>query len=43
VRYFLVLGLVVYFALAKPGDQWAAARGLVPVGILSLLWSAPRR
>ncbi len=37
VAYFLVLGLIVYFALAQPGDRWAAARGLVPVGILSLL------
>jgi ABC-type Na+ efflux pump permease subunit len=36
--YFLVVLLVGYFALgpARPG-QWAAAKGLVPIGILSLL------
>ena len=36
--YFLVLGLIAYYALAI-GDRgdWAAARGLVPIGILSLL------
>jgi ABC-type transport system involved in multi-copper enzyme maturation permease subunit len=39
IAYFLVFGLIAYFALA-PGvsrSDWAAARGLVPVGILSLL------
>jgi len=40
--YFLVLGLVCYYALAPLGSssgrvEWAAARGLVVVGILSLL------
>jgi ABC-type transport system involved in multi-copper enzyme maturation permease subunit len=40
--YFLVLGLVCYYALAPVGTrhgrtEWAAAMGLVPVGILSLL------
>src|SRR5207253_10790124 len=36
--YFLVLGLIGYYALASAdrGD-WAAARGLVPIAILSLL------
>jgi ABC-type transport system involved in multi-copper enzyme maturation permease subunit len=42
VAYFLVLGLVCYYALAPLGPgtgrgDWAAARGLVPVSILSLL------
>jgi ABC-type transport system involved in multi-copper enzyme maturation permease subunit len=38
VAYFLVLGLIAYYALlvADTGD-WAAARGLVPIAILSLL------
>lgn len=36
--YFVVLGLVCYYALAdSQSREWAAARGLVPVGILSLL------
>jgi ABC-type transport system involved in multi-copper enzyme maturation permease subunit len=36
--YFLVLALVCYYAFAAgEGREWAAARGLVPVGILSLL------
>jgi ABC-type transport system involved in multi-copper enzyme maturation permease subunit len=39
--YFLVLGLVCYYALAPlwagQRREWAAAWGLVPVGILSLL------
>jgi ABC-type transport system involved in multi-copper enzyme maturation permease subunit len=36
--YLLVVGLVSYYALASTGDrEWAAARGLVPVGIMSLL------
>jgi ABC-type transport system involved in multi-copper enzyme maturation permease subunit len=36
--YFLVLSLIAYYALAAAdrGD-WAAARGLVPIAILSLL------
>jgi ABC-type transport system involved in multi-copper enzyme maturation permease subunit len=37
LAYFLVLGLVCYMALGSGGGDWAAARGLVPVGILSLL------
>ena len=42
LAYFLVLGLICYFALAPlwtPGGElrFAAATGLVPVGILSLL------
>jgi hypothetical protein len=38
VAYFLVVALIGYYALgpAQAGD-WAAAKGLVPVGILSLL------
>ena len=38
IAYFLVVGLVCYYALAhaEPGP-WTAARGLVPVAILSLL------
>jgi ABC-type transport system involved in multi-copper enzyme maturation permease subunit len=36
--YFLVVALVCYYAFAPGGGrEWAAARGLVPVGILSLL------
>jgi ABC-type transport system involved in multi-copper enzyme maturation permease subunit len=36
--YFLVFGLICYFALVgAQGSEWAAARGLVPVAILSLL------
>jgi ABC-type transport system involved in multi-copper enzyme maturation permease subunit len=36
--YFLVLGLVVYYAFLAPSDgAFAAARGLVPVCVLSLL------
>jgi ABC-type transport system involved in multi-copper enzyme maturation permease subunit len=36
--YFVVVGLVCYFAFANAErDEWAAARGLVPVAILSLL------
>jgi ABC-type transport system involved in multi-copper enzyme maturation permease subunit len=36
--YFLVLALICYFALAAGlRREWAAAWGLVPVGILSLL------
>jgi ABC-type transport system involved in multi-copper enzyme maturation permease subunit len=35
--YFLVLALVCYYALSGPRREWAAAWGLVPVGILSLL------
>ncbi len=36
--YFLVVGLVCYYAFAfTTGREWAAARGLVPVAILSLL------
>jgi ABC-type transport system involved in multi-copper enzyme maturation permease subunit len=39
--YFLVLGLICYYALAPllagQRREWAAAWGLVPVGILSLL------
>jgi hypothetical protein len=36
--YFLVLGLVCYYALyLMPPREWAAAYGLVPVAILSLL------
>src|SRR5262249_14960860 len=42
VAYFLVLALVCYYALAPLGPaparaEWAAAKGLVPVAILSLL------
>jgi ABC-type transport system involved in multi-copper enzyme maturation permease subunit len=38
LAYFLVVGLVCYYALAPGGSrEWAAAWGLVPVGILSLL------
>ena len=37
VAYFVVLALVCYFAISAPVGDWAAARGLVPVGILSLL------
>jgi ABC-type transport system involved in multi-copper enzyme maturation permease subunit len=38
VAYFLVLGLVCWYAVAgSQSREWAAARGLVPVGILSLL------
>lgn len=38
VAYFLVLALVCYFAFgAGQTGSWNAARGLVPVGILSLL------
>jgi ABC-type transport system involved in multi-copper enzyme maturation permease subunit len=38
IAYFLVLALVCYYAF-KPGPQteWAAARGLVPIVIISLL------
>jgi ABC-type transport system involved in multi-copper enzyme maturation permease subunit len=36
--YFIVLGLVCYYALvAMPPGDFAAAYGLVPIGILSLL------
>lgn len=36
--YFLVVGLIAYFALNLPlSTAWAAAYGLVPIGILSLL------
>jgi hypothetical protein len=36
--YFLVLGLVCYYAFATTQSrEWAAARGLVPVAILSLV------
>jgi hypothetical protein len=36
--YFLVLGLIGYYALANADTgEWAAARGLVPIAILSLL------
>jgi ABC-type Na+ efflux pump permease subunit len=39
--YFLALGLVCYYALSplwsRERPDWAAARGLVPVGIISLL------
>jgi ABC-type transport system involved in multi-copper enzyme maturation permease subunit len=38
LAYFVVVGLVCYYAFAPGGGrEWAAARGLVPVGILSLL------
>jgi ABC-type Na+ efflux pump permease subunit len=38
VAYFIVMALVCYYAFAPGGSrEWAAARGLVPVGILSLL------
>jgi hypothetical protein len=38
LAYFLVVGLLCYYAFAPGGGrEWAAARGLVPVGILSLL------
>ncbi len=38
LAYFLVVGLVCYYAFAyTTGREWAAARGLVPVGIISLL------
>jgi ABC-type transport system involved in multi-copper enzyme maturation permease subunit len=36
--YIVVLGLVCYYAFAEaPARDWAAARGLVPVAILSLV------
>src|ERR1019366_4327789 len=36
--YFIVLGLVAYYALIVMEPRpWAAAYGLVPIGILSLL------
>jgi ABC-type transport system involved in multi-copper enzyme maturation permease subunit len=36
--YLLVLGMVCYYAFATTQSrEWAAARGLVPVGILSLV------
>src|SRR5205814_9369564 len=36
--YFVVLALMCYYAFAgTQSREWAAARGLVPVGILSLL------
>jgi ABC-type transport system involved in multi-copper enzyme maturation permease subunit len=39
--YAVVLGLICYYVLApvftSGGGEWAAAKGLVPVGILSLL------
>jgi ABC-type transport system involved in multi-copper enzyme maturation permease subunit len=39
--YFLVLGLLGYYVLtplwSADGREWAAAKGLVPLGILSLL------
>lgn len=36
--YFLVAALMCYYAFAGTGSrEWTAARGLVPVGILSLL------
>jgi ABC-type transport system involved in multi-copper enzyme maturation permease subunit len=38
VAYFLVVGLICYYALTMPEHTpWVAARGLVPVAILSLL------
>ncbi len=38
LAYFLVIGLVAYYALfLMPPREWAAAYGLVPVCILSLL------
>jgi ABC-type transport system involved in multi-copper enzyme maturation permease subunit len=38
VAYFLVLGLVCYYAFAgMQTREWAAARGLVPVAVLSLI------
>jgi ABC-type transport system involved in multi-copper enzyme maturation permease subunit len=38
LAYFLVVGLICYYAFAfTTGREWAAARGLVPVGIISLL------
>jgi ABC-type Na+ efflux pump permease subunit len=38
LAYFLVVGLLCYYAFAPGGGrEWAAAWGLVPVGILSLL------
>jgi ABC-type transport system involved in multi-copper enzyme maturation permease subunit len=35
--YFAVLALVCYYAFTGTGAEWAAARGLVPVAILSLV------
>src|SRR5262249_40663142 len=35
--YFLVVGLICWYALGGGSGEWAAARGLGPVGILSLL------
>ena len=38
VAYFLVVGLLCYYALVLADQgEWAAARGLVPIAILSLL------
>ncbi len=38
VAYFVVLGLICYSAFANvQGHEWAAARGLAPVAILSFL------
>jgi ABC-type transport system involved in multi-copper enzyme maturation permease subunit len=41
LAYAVVLGLICYFALGQlgtsRGGEWTAAKGLVPVGILSLL------
>ena len=38
LAYFLVLGLICYYAFGMADQRgWAAARGLVPVAILSLL------
>lgn len=36
--YFLVVGLVIYDALSPaPAGEWTAARGLVPIAVISLL------
>ncbi|MCI0640618.1 MAG: ABC transporter permease [Gemmataceae bacterium] len=37
VAYFAVFALICYFAFTAGSGDWAAARGLVPVGILSML------
>lgn len=38
IAYFLLIGLICYYALVlDESREWAAAKGLVPVGILSLV------
>ncbi len=37
VAYFLVLALICYYAFSGPKRDWEAARGLVPIAIISLL------